>query len=189
MAVLERSPLLCLPCAPVLLAPCASAGCVVLSVIYLASFTPALGARAPPDCGSQRERGLVRRHIMTSKTFQSLLPRLVGLKTLLVCDAEGAILLRAGDSGSELRLQRLSATFAQTTEHTGKLGLGKNRHITAFYEDAIIVHASCLPLVLSLMVDADANVGLILDELPQLVAALAPLQQHVERLNTQSGRD
>jgi hypothetical protein len=39
------------------------------------------------------------------------------------------------------------------------------------------------------MVDADANVGLILDELPQLVAALAPLQQQVERLNTQTGRD
>jgi len=122
-------------------------------------------------------------------TFEALLPRLQSLKTMIVCDPEGAILLRAGDSAGEPKLQRLSATFAQTAEHAGKLGLGKNRHITAFYDDATVVHASCPPLVLSLMVDAGANVGLILDELPQLVAALAPLQQAIERLNTQNGRD
>ena len=122
-------------------------------------------------------------------SLDDLVGRLVGLKTLLVCDSEGAILVRAGDTSAEPKLQRLSAIFAQTAEHAGKLGLGKNRHITAFYDDSAVVHASCPPLVLSIMVGADANVGLILDQLPHLTAALAPLQQHVERLNAQHTRE
>ena len=43
-----------------------------------------------------------------------------------------------------------------------------------------MVHANCSPLVLTLMADAGANVGLLLDALPQLVQALEPLRQSVE---------
>ena len=45
-----------------------------------------------------------------------------------------------------------------------------------------MVHASCSPLVLTLMADAEANVGLVLDALPQLVQALEPLRQSVESI-------
>ena len=52
-------------------------------------------------------------------SFEALVPRLVGLKSLLVCDHEGAVLLRAGDAACEPKLQRLSAIFSQTAEHAG----------------------------------------------------------------------
>merc|ERR1712060_479254 len=114
---------------------------------------------------------------------ESMLQELPGLKAMLVCDTEGVILLRAGNA-DEAALQRMSATFAQTTEHAHKLGLGKNQHMTAFYENSVVVHANRAPLVLTLLADADANVALLLDALPQLVNALEPLQQLVETLSS-----
>ncbi|EOD08442.1 hypothetical protein EMIHUDRAFT_422070 [Emiliania huxleyi CCMP1516] len=122
-------------------------------------------------------------------SFDQLLGRLEGVKTVLVCDPEGAILLCAGDASCEPRLQRLSATYSQTADHTSKLGLGKSRHMTAFCDDCAVVHASCSPIVLSLLVHAGADVAPILDALPELVESLAPLQQAVERLLSQNSRD
>ena len=57
------------------------------------------------------------------------------LRVALLTDAEGAIVLRAGDAADDalLELQRMGATFAQTAEQAGKAGLGKNLHTTAFF--------------------------------------------------------
>lgn len=64
------------------------------------------------------------------------------LRAALLTDQEGVVLLRAGAAAAgssgdvaaaELDLQRMAATFAQTAEHAGKLGMGKSRHATAFY--------------------------------------------------------
>ena len=43
-------------------------------------------------------------------------------------------------------------------------------------EKAVIVHVSVAPLVLTLMADSEANVGLLQDAVPQLSAAVEPLQ-------------
>lgn len=72
---------------------------------------------------------------MSTEPLANLL-RSLGVKTCLLTDAEGAVLLRAGTSDSEadvLELQRMAATYAQSAEHAGKLGLGKNTTATAFY--------------------------------------------------------
>jgi hypothetical protein len=63
--------------------------------------------------------------------------RVLQVKTALLTDAEGAVLLRAGvaerDAATELEIQKMAATYVQTAEQAGKLGLGKNTHATAFY--------------------------------------------------------
>lgn len=65
--------------------------------------------------------------------FSSLLASLP-LRSALLTDQEGVVLLRTAPAAAdELDLQRMAATFAQTAEHAGKLGMGKNRHATAFY--------------------------------------------------------
>ena len=73
---------------------------------------------------------------MSSSDLETLL-RGLPLRCALLTDAEGAIVLRAGtDATSDdatLELQRMGATFAQTAEQAGKVGLGKNLHTTAFY--------------------------------------------------------
>ena len=70
------------------------------------------------------------------------------IRTALLTDQEGAILLRAGstaDSTSEHELQRLAATFAQTTEHANKLRMGRTRHTTAFYGERTPLRAAHEP--------------------------------------------
>ena len=101
----------------------------------------------------------------------------------------------------------MAATFAQTAEHAGKLGMGKSSTATAFYgalslpgppvqlrlcvlvlccvltsahcvpaDKAIVVHASVAPLVLTMLADTEANVGLLLDAVPRLIAAAEPMR-------------
>mmetsp|Transcript_64832 Transcript_64832/g.177780 ORF Transcript_64832/g.177780 Transcript_64832/m.177780 type:complete len:130 (-) Transcript_64832:378-767(-) len=107
----------------------------------------------------------------------------VPLQAALVTDHEGVVLLRAGERADDASLQRMAANYSQTSEQVaGKLKLGKNRTVTAMYENAVVVHASCSPLVLTLMAAAGTNVGLLLDAAPQVVQALEPLRQSAETL-------
>ena len=43
-------------------------------------------------------------------------------------------------------------------------------------DKAVVVHISVSPLVLTLLGESEANVGLLLDAVPSLTAAVAPLQ-------------
>ena len=42
-------------------------------------------------------------------------------------------------------------------------------------DKAVVVHISAAPLVLTLLAESEANVGLLLDAVPQLLDALQPL--------------
>ena len=156
---------------------------------------------------------------MQSEPIVTLL-RECGARTAVLTDAEGAVLLRAGDIADELpELQRMAVTYAQSAEHASKLGFGKNMSATAFYGmrartkctlyvfalssvtltihfllfgfssltgKATVVHIYVPPLVLSLLADSDANVGLMLDVIPQLCAAVEPLRSAAEGANLRS---
>ena len=69
---------------------------------------------------------------MSAAEISALLASLP-LRAAILTDQEGAVLLRAGSDTVDLDLQRMAATFAQTAEHAGKLGMGKSKHVTAFY--------------------------------------------------------
>lgn len=63
--------------------------------------------------------------------------RSLPVRTALLTDSEGAIVLRASSAAerdaTELQLQHMAATYAQSAEQASKLGLGKNTHATALY--------------------------------------------------------
>eukprot|EP00308_Calcidiscus_leptoporus_P026362 CAMPEP_0119400370 /NCGR_PEP_ID=MMETSP1334-20130426/141830_1 /TAXON_ID=127549 /ORGANISM="Calcidiscus leptoporus, Strain RCC1130" /LENGTH=129 /DNA_ID=CAMNT_0007424275 /DNA_START=16 /DNA_END=405 /DNA_ORIENTATION=+ len=113
-------------------------------------------------------------------SLTAVLQSLHELKVMLVCDHEGVVLLRAGDEVFEPALQRMAVVFAQTTEQANKLGLGRNKYVVAFHESSVFVNVSLSPLVLTLMADAGANLGLLLDALPRLCSALEPMQHSFE---------
>ncbi len=92
------------------------------------------------------------------------------LRTALLTDQEGAVLLRTAPAAAEeLDLQRMAATFAQTAEHAGKLGMGKSRHATAFYgarDDRIVLPAcSCDAAARNISMPSRATARLARDSL------------------------
>ena len=75
------------------------------------------------------------------EVFQASLQTLshVPLQAAVVTDHEGVVLLRAGELEDDSSLQRMAATYAQTTESvSSKLRLGKNRLVTAIYGEPCI---------------------------------------------------
>ena len=106
------------------------------------------------------------------------------IRTAVLTDAEGVVLLRAAaptaaaDGGGDevVELQRMAVTYAQTAETVGKLKLGKSATATAFYEKGTVVHVNVAPLVLTLLAEPDANVGLIMDAAPALSEACEPMR-------------
>lgn len=112
----------------------------------------------------------------------------LGARTAVLTDAEGALLVAcrgAQTSDADVaELQRLAATYAQSADHAGKLGLGKTQTATAFYEKGVVVHVGCSPLVLTVLSASDANVGQVLDAAPQLRLAVEPLRVEADGVRT-----
>ena len=57
--------------------------------------------------------------------------------------------------------------------------LTKSVHLTCA-DKAVVVHISAAPLVLTLLAGSEANVGLLLDAVPQLLDAVQPLISAVQ---------
>ena len=55
-------------------------------------------------------------------------------------------------------------------------------HVDA--DNAVVVHISCAPLVLTLLAESDANVGLLVDAVPALTAAVEPLRAAAQSRTT-----
>ena len=135
----------------------------------------------------------------------------------ILTDQEGVVLLRLGDGGQlpDMEVQRMAATFAQTAEHSGKLRMGRSQHAVAFYgrcsisgmihvssssvrlthchestlcaDKAIVLHICCTPLILTVVCNCDANIGMILDAAPQLRNVIEPLRHVAEQHHAARG--
>ena len=66
-----------------------------------------------------------------------------------------------------------------------KLGLGKNKSITHFHKDHIVVHINQIPLIISFIASPDANVGAINALSQDLTRALAPLASSVTSMENE----
>lgn len=65
-----------------------------------------------------------------------------------------------------------------------KLQFGKARSVVTFLDGMAVVQAALYPVILCLVGEEDANVGLMLDAVPQLQELLAPLQSKAEQLES-----
>ena len=66
------------------------------------------------------------------------------------------------------------------SEQAAKLNFGAVKSITSFYGDSVLLHISHTPLVVTLIGDASANVGMMMYCTDQLKAALDPVKSAVE---------
>lgn len=84
-------------------------------------------------------------------------------------------------------LKVVTATFAAAADQSGKCFLGKNKSVVTFYEQRSIVQFNALPLIITVAAEPSANVGLLLQLQPDILAAVEPLRQQllqIERENS-----
>lgn len=83
--------------------------------------------------------------------------------------------------------QSLAATFATACDQALKSGLGKTVSTVAFYETRSVVHLNALPLVISVVLEPEGNVGQVLQLAEDLFHAIEPLRQQIQRVESQFG--
>eukprot|EP00455_Lapot_gusevi_P038164 TRINITY_DN4275_c0_g1_i9.p1 TRINITY_DN4275_c0_g1~~TRINITY_DN4275_c0_g1_i9.p1 ORF type:complete len:146 (-),score=38.40 TRINITY_DN4275_c0_g1_i9:304-687(-) len=111
-------------------------------------------------------------------SFELLIERVPGLLAVIASDKDGVSLLRATqDSVAQSKSDSaLSAAFTVATEQASKLQLGRNQTITSFYQDFVLIHVNHMPIVITLLASADANLGFLLSLVPRLKASLEPIR-------------
>lgn len=77
-------------------------------------------------------------------------------------------------------LKILSMTYASSCDQAQKSGLGLNEKIVVFYENVIVIQFNVLPLVITLLADPSANVGLLIQLEHDLASSVEPLRQQIQ---------
>eukprot|EP01116_Phalansterium_solitarium_P016333 TRINITY_DN3783_c0_g1_i1.p1 TRINITY_DN3783_c0_g1~~TRINITY_DN3783_c0_g1_i1.p1 ORF type:complete len:138 (+),score=44.14 TRINITY_DN3783_c0_g1_i1:133-546(+) len=110
-------------------------------------------------------------------TFLSkLIQSVPGLYAAVISDREGVTIVKAASGPDRDDELALTVTFASATEHAGKLKLGRNRTITSFHDNRIVVQVNHVPLLMTFVGDVECNVGLLQSLLPDIKKALEPLR-------------
>mmetsp|Transcript_18551 Transcript_18551/g.26022 ORF Transcript_18551/g.26022 Transcript_18551/m.26022 type:complete len:132 (+) Transcript_18551:97-492(+) len=117
------------------------------------------------------------------QTFlQKLINRIYGLLAIAISDRDGVSLLKVTSQNyvEDPSEAVLAATFAVASEQASKLRMGKNKTITSFFEDKILVHFNHLPLVISFIGTKNLNVGEILSFGDEIKKALDPIKASIK---------
>jgi hypothetical protein len=125
-------------------------------------------------------------------SFAALPFRIDGAQSAFVSDRDGVTILRvhkAGEADPDAvdSAQAQAATFATACDQALKSGLGKTSSSVAFYDNRTVVHINALPLVISLVLDTDGNVGHVLQLANDLLHVVEPLRLQIQRVETQLG--
>ncbi|CAG8733301.1 17306_t:CDS:2 [Cetraspora pellucida] len=104
--------------------------------------------------------------------------RIDGLKAITITDQDGVILIQSvlDDVSPGMLEPAISTTFAAISEQASKLGLKKNKSIVSLHELYQIVQFNHSPLITTLIADANANTGVLLDletELKDVIDTIA----------------
>eukprot|EP00729_Bicosta_minor_P016920 gene16920-19050_t len=112
-----------------------------------------------------------------------LLPRIEGLKAVVITDAEGVSLIKvtAGDEEEDAAVESVITpsflvTATAAAEQSCKLGTGANTAAIIAFEKFQVVHTVASPLMIHLVSAASSNTGLLLDMARDLKTTIAPLQ-------------
>jgi hypothetical protein len=84
------------------------------------------------------------------------------------------------------QLKVMTATFVAATDQAGKCHIGKNKSITTFYENRIIVQINAMPLVITVAAEPSANVGLVLQTQKDILTAVEPLRQQLLQIEREN---
>jgi predicted regulator of Ras-like GTPase activity (Roadblock/LC7/MglB family) len=111
--------------------------------------------------------------------FLQLMASFPSLQGLFVSDTDGVILYQATRKEAKTAFTSSTATsFSLAVSQASKLALGESQTVTAYYADSVIVHASLLPLLVTVVASPVANTGVITNRiLPDLRKKLEPLRK------------
>eukprot|EP00696_Hemimastix_kukwesjijk_P005020 gnl/Hemi2/16401_TR5471_c0_g1_i1.p1 gnl/Hemi2/16401_TR5471_c0_g1~~gnl/Hemi2/16401_TR5471_c0_g1_i1.p1 ORF type:complete len:128 (+),score=38.83 gnl/Hemi2/16401_TR5471_c0_g1_i1:101-484(+) len=114
--------------------------------------------------------------------FRRVLERVPGLLGVVVTDRDGAEVIKVYSPSIEDSVEGCFAvTFSVALEQANKMRFGKNTSITAFYNNFVLLHVNDLPLVISLIGQTDANVGMMQSISAEIVQALEPMRAAIIR--------
>eukprot|EP00929_Paragymnodinium_shiwhaense_P076808 TRINITY_DN39540_c0_g1_i1.p3 TRINITY_DN39540_c0_g1~~TRINITY_DN39540_c0_g1_i1.p3 ORF type:complete len:141 (-),score=36.33 TRINITY_DN39540_c0_g1_i1:178-600(-) len=126
--------------------------------------------------------------IVTVQTaLNQLVDKSVGLTSISISDADGIVLLNSPEApgGEENKTQERdmiqTMVFSIGSEQATKISLGKAKFVTAKYNDCIMIQANDEPVIIRLVAAKDANMGAMIELLPQIAELLGPLREVVKR--------
>jgi hypothetical protein len=77
---------------------------------------------------------------------------------------------------------KIILTFSEFSSYqASKLRLGRNKSMTIFKSDYVITYVNCLPLVVTLISEANGNIGAVLAVAEDIKKALEPLKLSIEK--------
>ncbi|KAI8989408.1 Ragulator complex protein LAMTOR3 [Pilobolus umbonatus] len=102
-----------------------------------------------------------------------------GLLVAIVTDRDGVILLKsASDKATDEMIEAIiPTTFAIANNQASKLGLQRNKSIITVYELYQIIQLDQTPLVITLILNTNANTGLFLNLGDALLELIEPLAE------------
>ncbi|KAG2219312.1 hypothetical protein INT45_003134 [Circinella minor] len=100
-----------------------------------------------------------------------------GLKAGLVTDKDGVVILKSTSKDAPLNVtdSTIPSTFAIANNQACKLGLKQNRFIVSMFDLYQVVQLDNNPLIVTLVGDATANTGLLINLGHQIVDISKPL--------------
>ncbi|EGC36111.1 hypothetical protein DICPUDRAFT_78209 [Dictyostelium purpureum] len=103
--------------------------------------------------------------------------------SIILSDRDGFVLGKNIDKNSSVDNvvdSSLLSTFSSCTDQASKLHAGSNKSIVSYFNDRIVVHIIVSNVILSIVTDTDANVGLILGTQNDLISSLKNLSQSIQ---------
>eukprot|EP01138_Halocafeteria_seosinensis_P006031 gb/GECG01006164.1/.p1 GENE.gb/GECG01006164.1/~~gb/GECG01006164.1/.p1 ORF type:complete len:175 (+),score=27.17 gb/GECG01006164.1/:1-525(+) len=127
-------------------------------------------------------------HPSLYRALQMVIARIPGLRLITISNAFGLPVVRVcgpkvAPTADDKQLESLFSTaFAMINPKMDKIGMGKLKTTTAFYNDKVLFQMSMYPLVVSLIGEHDANVAIMREMAPRITKMLEPLQLKAEEV-------
>mmetsp|Transcript_37668 Transcript_37668/g.48535 ORF Transcript_37668/g.48535 Transcript_37668/m.48535 type:complete len:135 (-) Transcript_37668:297-701(-) len=114
-----------------------------------------------------------------------ILQRHEELQAVVISTSDGIPIGKAWRQGivTEAKLESgVAKYFSVAADQASKMGLGQLGHMTALYDNIVLCHINMPPLVVSCVADSQANIGIVLNNVPEIKEALEPIRITVEAL-------
>ncbi|KAI9315560.1 mitogen-activated protein kinase [Dichotomocladium elegans] len=105
-----------------------------------------------------------------------------GLKAALITDKDGVMIMKCKlpDAPASVTNPTLSTTFAVSNNQASKFGLKNNRYIISMYDVFQLVQFDDNPLIITLIGDAEANMGLLINLGNKIMTLSKPLVEALQ---------
>ena len=129
-------------------------------------------------------------HESVRKCLVDVLPTVSGLQAIYVTTQDGIELATAlSDEINNMKKEHLGIVFAFAAERGGKLGLGSVKSAVCTFEDALYVHVSFSPIVVTFVGETTMNSSDVESIIPLFRKLLEPVRSAVSSIDDDEEED